>query len=85
MEARSEEETRDLIYRIEEIQERLIDATGDLAEIARELDDEHALRYIIANLRCLISDDHGYLDRSYNIAEWLRDLEEPKEEEEGND
>ena len=66
---------------VQEAQDKLIEAIDMLADVADAMDDRMADSYIVAHLRCLASDDHGYLDRSYNISKWLNDLERGEDEE----
>jgi hypothetical protein len=68
--------------RIREIQETMAELAGELKEIAQQVDDVHAERSVVANLQCLIDDNHGYLSRDYNLTRWIEDLEQNENESE---
>jgi hypothetical protein len=69
--------------RVREIQETMAELAGELKEIAGQLDDIHAERSVVANLQCLIDDNHGYMSRDYNLTRWIADLERDEGESEG--
>jgi hypothetical protein len=60
---------------IRDCQERMLEALGELEQVARSLDDAHADAYIIAHLKTLLSSQHGYLDSSYNLDDWMEEIE----------
>ena len=65
--------------RIRNIQAEMQELVGELREIAEQLQDAHANAYVVAQLECLISDEHSWLSRDFNLARWIEELENDEE------
>ena len=70
----SVEQREEAIDRICEAQDKLREALAILKGVAQDLGDEHARRYLVANLECLISHDHEWLSRDFNCDDWVEQL-----------
>ncbi len=50
-------------------------AIGLAAQVAGATGDRHAQAYWVDHARVLAGADHGFLDRSFNLDEWMERLE----------
>ncbi len=64
---------------IRRIQSEMQELVGELREIAEQMQDAHANAYVVAQLECLISDEHSWLSRDFNLARWIEELENDAE------
>ena len=90
---RIQSEMQELVGELREIAEQMQDAhanayviqsemqelVGELREIAEQMQDAHANAYVVAQLECLISDEHSWLSRDFNLARWIEELESDAE------
>lgn len=44
-------------------------------EVVEEKDDKHAEAYIVNNLAVLVDNNHGFLNSSFNLQDWINQLE----------
>jgi len=71
----SEMDKQELISQIRDAQEQILEAIRSLKEANRQIKDRHAKAYLLDQLDCLASDDHGFLSRDYTISQWIADIE----------
>jgi hypothetical protein len=65
--------------KIRKIQAEMQEMVGELREIAEQTQDVHANTYVVAQLECLISDEHSWLSRDFNLTRWIEQLESDEE------
>ncbi len=54
-------------------------AIGILYHLAKEMKDSHARVYMVDQLTVLAGAGHGFIDGSFNLDEWIEQLEEGKD------
>ena len=62
------------VDRLRIAQALLTAAIGVLDQVAKETDDRHARAYLVDQLTCLASSDHGFLSRDFNLDAWIEQL-----------
>lgn len=67
--------------RIRLAQELLQASIEIMEEVAEETNDGHAKAYMVDQLKILVSENHGFLSRDYNLDKWIEKLEGMDEEE----
>lgn len=65
---------------IREAQNKLFEVIEQLDDLARLTNDTWADSYIVAHLKILCSGEHGYLDSSANLDDWIKSVERTCEE-----
>lgn len=53
-----------------------------MEEVAEETNDGHAKAYMVDQLKILVSENHGFLSRDYNLDKWIEKLEGMDDDEE---
>ena len=66
------------IDKLREAQDKLYDVIDILKDVASDTHNQEAKDYIIAHLKTMVSSEHGYLSSTYNIDEWIEDIENGK-------
>jgi hypothetical protein len=62
--------------------QELLQASIEIMEgVAEETNDGHAKAYMVDQLKILVSENHGFLSRDYNLDKWIEKLERMDEEE----
>jgi hypothetical protein len=56
-------------------------AIGVLDQVARETNDRHARAYMVDQLACLASNDHGFLASGFTLDAWIEQLDGDEDEE----
>jgi hypothetical protein len=57
-------------------------AIGVLDQVARDTNDRNARAYMVDQLACLASNDHGFLSRGFTLDAWIERLEDGEDDEE---
>ena len=80
---------QELVDQLVEAQEMILQGIEMLREVARQDKESRgwAEAYIISNLTCVATGEHGYMDSSQNIDMWIKRLEKRafEESEEGEE
>lgn len=66
----------ELLTKLYEAQEHMVEAIERLQEVANETNNVRAQVYLVDHLRTMTSEDHGFLSNDFNIDKWIADLKE---------
>jgi hypothetical protein len=69
------EQIEEQVEIIREAQDQIVEGLEAMQTANITLGDSHAQEYLINQLKTLITSNHGFLCRDYNIDEWIEDLE----------
>ncbi len=71
---------KELVEELSELQSELCEKVNRIAQIAKALDDQNAMHYIVAPLQIAADAEHGWLTRDGNMTEWIERLNEELDE-----
>jgi len=66
----------EIVEQLEEARDLMREAHTLLERAAKTLGDNHAQAYLVDTLAILIDEEHGFLSRDFNVAEWIREIED---------
>lgn len=70
------ERKQELIEELRELQQELCETVNQIASIAKELDDQNAIHYVVAPLQIAADAEHYWLTRDSNLTQWIERLAE---------